>query len=144
MTRIDARMTRRTFTRGTAAVTAGLAAGIPAGRAVLAQDASPIAETAPGLPPLPEGAIAVATGLFSPRFLALGDDSTLVSAGGLEDDQAGACSGQALQQQLQAVLVVREGETARLAEHGQIQGAFGDVDAGKGSRGTVHGVVPVL
>ncbi len=75
MTRFNARITRRTFALGAAAASAGIATGIPAGRAVLAQEASPVA--APALPPLPEGATVVADGLFSPRFLALGEDATL-------------------------------------------------------------------
>lgn len=74
MTRFDARMTRRTFTRGTVAVSAGIAAGIPAGRAVLAQDASPVAGAAPGLP---AGAIVVADGLVNPRFIVISEDGTL-------------------------------------------------------------------
>lgn len=91
MSRFDARMTRRSFARGTVAVSAGLAAGIPAGRAVLAQDASPVAE--PALPPLPEGATIVASGLFSPRFLALGEDATLyVTDAGAGGDEVLASS----------------------------------------------------
>jgi hypothetical protein len=74
MTRFDARMTRRTFAGAAAAVSAGIAAGVPAGRAVLAQDASPVAAAAPGLP---EGAIVVADGLVNPRFIVISDEGTL-------------------------------------------------------------------
>ncbi len=74
MNRFDVSMSRRTFTRVTAAVTAGMAAGIPAGRAVLAQDASPVAGAAPALP---EGAIVVADGLVNPRFIVISEEGTL-------------------------------------------------------------------
>ncbi len=74
MTRFDARITRRTFTQGAAAISAGIAVGIPAGRAVLAQEASPVAGAAPGLP---EGAIVVADGLVNPRFIVISEEGTL-------------------------------------------------------------------
>ncbi len=73
MTRRNARMTRRTFAGSAVAVSAGLAA-IPAGRAVLAQDASPVPSAAPALP---EGALVVADGLRNPRFIAISDAGVL-------------------------------------------------------------------
>lgn len=65
-------MNRRTFTVATGA--AVLAAGSVSG--LSAQEASPVAE-AGGLPPLPEGAVLVAQGLWNPRNLAFADDGTL-------------------------------------------------------------------
>jgi sugar lactone lactonase YvrE len=67
--------------RRTLAMSAG-AAALAAGTAsrAFAQDASPVAEEGPaegGLPPLPEGATVVASGLYNPRYIALADDGTL-------------------------------------------------------------------
>jgi len=53
-----------------------------------AQEASPAAEEAPALPPLPEGATLVAQGLWNPRYLAFADDGTLyVTEVGIGGDQ---------------------------------------------------------
>ena len=67
--------------RRTLAISAG-AAVLAAGTAsrAFAQDASPVAGEGPagaGLPPLPEGATVVASGLYNPRYIALADDGTL-------------------------------------------------------------------
>lgn len=67
---------RRTFSIAAGAAT--LATGV-ASRAV-AQDATPVGggtPPPPGLPPLPEGATVVATGLFNPRYIAFADDGTM-------------------------------------------------------------------
>ena len=89
MSRFYEPTSRRSFVTSAAAVSAGLAIGIPASRAVLAQDATPAASpVAPGLPPLPEGAIVVAEGLWNPRFLAIGDSGTLyVTENGVGGDE---------------------------------------------------------
>ena len=88
MSVFDASASRRKFVASTAAVSAGLAAGIPMGKAVLAQEASPVAEQGPGLPPLPEGATLVAEGLWNPRFIAFGDDGTLyITENGVGGDE---------------------------------------------------------
>jgi sugar lactone lactonase YvrE len=80
--------TRRTFVVSAAAVSAGIAAGLPSARAVLAQEATPGAEEAMGLPPLPEGALLVADGLFNPRFIAVADDGTLyITENGVGGDE---------------------------------------------------------
>ena len=65
---------RRTFTIATGAGVAALATGSIAARA---QEASPAAGGPPGLPPLPEGATVVATGLYNPVYIAFADDGTM-------------------------------------------------------------------
>lgn len=88
MSVLDPRLSRRSFTKSAAAVSAGLALGVPASAAVLAQDATPVVETAPGLPPLPEGATVYAEGLWNPRFLVFGEDGTLyISEAGIGGDE---------------------------------------------------------
>lgn len=42
-----------------------------------AQEASPVAEGGPGLPPPPENCTVVAQGLWAPRFVAVGDDGSI-------------------------------------------------------------------
>jgi hypothetical protein len=74
MTRLDPRMTRRMFTRASAALAAGTVAGVSGGRALLAQEATPVAGSAPGLP---EGALVVADGLAGPRFIAISEAGVL-------------------------------------------------------------------
>ena len=65
---------RRTFTAAAGAGVAALAVGsLPA----VAQEASPAAGGPPGLPPLPEGATVVATGLYNPVYIAFADDGTM-------------------------------------------------------------------
>ncbi|MGI8404382.1 MAG: ScyD/ScyE family protein [Thermomicrobiales bacterium] len=72
----------------------GVAAAAALARpALAAQDASPEASPAaspvaggPGMPPIPEGAVVVAEGLWNPADLALGEDGTLYIA---ETDVAG-------------------------------------------------------
>ncbi|HYI25142.1 MAG TPA: ScyD/ScyE family protein [Thermomicrobiales bacterium] len=74
MTLKSASMDRRTFTMATGA--AALAAGTVG--TVSAQEASPAAGgESMGLPPLPEGATVVATGLYNPRYIAFADDGTM-------------------------------------------------------------------
>lgn len=88
MSVFDESMSRRSFAKSAAAVSAGLALGVPASAAVMAQDASPVAEEGPGLPPLPEGATVVAEGLWNPRFMAFGDDGTLyITENGVGGDE---------------------------------------------------------
>ncbi|MDQ3540674.1 MAG: hypothetical protein M3440_08310, partial [Chloroflexota bacterium] len=65
---------RRTFTVATGAGVAALATGGVVGRA---QEATPVEGGPPALPPLPEGATVVATGLFNPRYIAFADDGTM-------------------------------------------------------------------
>ena len=83
----DSRLSRRDLAKTGVAVTgAAIAASTLASR-VFAQDASPAAE-GPGLPPLPEGAIVVAEGLWNPRNLAWGDDGTLyITENGVGGDE---------------------------------------------------------
>jgi hypothetical protein len=66
---------RRKFTIATGA--AVLSAG--AVTRAMAQDATPVegGEGGPGLPPLPEGAVIYAEGLYNPRYMAFADDGTL-------------------------------------------------------------------
>jgi sugar lactone lactonase YvrE len=66
-------MNRRTFTIAAGASTLAVGSITRAG----AQEASPVAEDAAGLPPLPDGATIYAEGLYNPRFLAFTDDGTL-------------------------------------------------------------------
>ncbi len=68
-------LNRRTFTLAAGAGAAALATGgvSPA----LAQEATPVAGGPPGLPPLPEGATVVATGLYNPVYIAFADDGTM-------------------------------------------------------------------
>lgn len=94
MSLMDQKLSRRSLTKTTAAVTAKAAITFPAANAVMAQDAAtPVGDEAPpaqtgGLPPLPEGATLVAEGLFNPRFLAIGSDGTLyVSEVGVGGDE---------------------------------------------------------
>ncbi|HVL22731.1 MAG TPA: ScyD/ScyE family protein [Thermomicrobiales bacterium] len=91
MSVFDEALSRRDFAKTTVAVTAGAALGVPAAKAALAQDATPVgspAEGGPGLPPLPEGATVVAEGLWNPRFIAIGDDGTLyVTENGVGGDE---------------------------------------------------------
>lgn len=77
-------MNRRTFTVASGA--AVLAAGTVT--RAMAQEASPVADGAPGLPPLPEGAVVYAQGLYNPRYLAFADDGTLyVTEAGVGGDE---------------------------------------------------------
>jgi hypothetical protein len=86
-------MSRRDLTKTGVAVTGAAIAASTIGSRVFAQDASPVAE-GPGLPPLPEGAIVVAEGLFNPRNLAWGDDGTLyITENGFGGDEVLAVSG---------------------------------------------------
>jgi hypothetical protein len=91
MSVFDESMSRRSFAKTTAAVSAGAALGVPSVKAAVAQDATPVgspAEGGPGLPPLPEGATVVAEGLWNPRFLVFGDDGTLyVTENGVGGDE---------------------------------------------------------
>ena len=66
---------RRSFTAAAGAGVAALAVGaVPA----LAQEASPApAGGPPGLPPLPEGATIVVSGLYNPRYIDFSDDGTM-------------------------------------------------------------------
>lgn len=81
-------MSRRTFAKSTAAVSAGVILGVPAAPAVMAQEATPVGDAGPGLPPPPEGSTVVAEGLWNPRFLAFGDDGTLyITENGIGGDE---------------------------------------------------------
>lgn len=51
MSVFDESMSRRTFAKSTAAVSAGVMLGVPAASAVMAQDATPVGDAGPGLPP---------------------------------------------------------------------------------------------
>lgn len=81
MTFTARRINRRQAVVGGAAAVAGLSAS---GRlhAALAQEASPESGAGgpPGLPPIPEGAVVVAEGLWNPGDLAFGEDGTLYIA----------------------------------------------------------------
>lgn len=77
MSVFDESMSRRSFAKSTVSMSVGAALGVPTATLVLAQDATPAGEGAPGLPPPPEGSTVVAEGLWNPRFLAFGDDGTL-------------------------------------------------------------------
>lgn len=88
MSVFDESMSRRSFAKSAAGVSAGIALGVPASAAVMAQDATPVAEEGLGLPPLPEGATVVAEELWNPRFLAFGDDGTLyITENGIGGDE---------------------------------------------------------
>lgn len=88
MSALDPRLSRRAFTTTAAAVSAGIALGVPTTAAVLAQEATPVEGEGPGLPPLPEGATVVADGLFNPRFLAFAEDGTLyITEAGVGGDE---------------------------------------------------------
>lgn len=78
MSLLDRSMTRRRATTVAAATIATLATT----RTLTAQEASPAAEggEAGGMPPLPEGAVVVAEGLWNPGNLAFGPDGTLYIA----------------------------------------------------------------
>ncbi|HEU0163858.1 MAG TPA: ScyD/ScyE family protein [Thermomicrobiales bacterium] len=87
-------LTDRKMNRRVVVATAVAGAGIAVARPAFAQDAtpaaspvaSPVASPAAtpvaggGLPPLPEGAVVVAQGLWNPGDIALGDDGTLYIA----------------------------------------------------------------
>lgn len=76
-------ITRRSFSIAAGATALTIGSLTRAG----AQDASPVADEAPGLPPLPDGATIVAEGLWNPRFLAFADDGTLyVTESGIGGD----------------------------------------------------------
>lgn len=95
MSRIERQRTldRRTLAKTGAVATVGLAAGLPAIRAAMAQDATPVEEQvvstpelveestpvaeAPTGPPIPEGTTLVAQGFSNPRFIARGTTGTL-------------------------------------------------------------------
>src|SRR6188768_1688926 len=80
----SASMDRRVFSM--AAGAAAIAAGT---LKVSAQEASPAAGGDMGLPPLPEGATVVATGLFNPKYIAFADDGTMyVTENGVGGDEA--------------------------------------------------------
>jgi preprotein translocase subunit Sec61beta len=88
MSVFDESMSRRTFAKSTAAVSAGVMLGVPAASAVMAQDATSVGDAGPGLPPPPEGSTVVAEGLWNPRFLAFGDDGTLyITENGIGGDE---------------------------------------------------------
>lgn len=66
---------RRTFSVAAGASVAALASGTVT-RAT-AQEATPVEGGPPALPPLPEGATVVATGLYNPVYIAFADDGTM-------------------------------------------------------------------
>ena len=84
MSMLDRSLSRRRLSVIGGGITAGAALAtlsIPA----LAQESTPEAspagdEGAPGMPPLPEGAIPVAQGLWNPAGLTVGEDGTLYIA----------------------------------------------------------------
>ena len=84
MSALDRSLSRRTLSLVGASVTAGAAIAAVA-RPAFAQDATPEASPAgdeggPGMPPLPDGAIPVAQGLWNPTGLAVAEDGTLYIA----------------------------------------------------------------
>ncbi len=91
MTKLERQINRRRFTAGMAGAVA--MGALATGRASARQDASPVADESagPGLPPLPEGAVVVAEGLWNPQDITFGDDDTLyiveggVVGGGTEE-----------------------------------------------------------
>jgi hypothetical protein len=92
MPSLDARLSRRQVAKLGAAAAAAIAT--TNSLTALAQDATPEGEAGgPGLPPLPDGAIVVAEGLWNPTNLTFGDDGTLyiaesgVSGGGAPDSE---------------------------------------------------------
>lgn len=67
-----------TYTRAvTTAITAALLGGFAISSGVSAQEASPVADTGPMLPPPPANCTVVAEGLWAPRFVAVGDDGSV-------------------------------------------------------------------
>ncbi len=76
----DGRISRRRVVIGSAATMAGLGM-VKFARPAFAQDATPEGGAeGPGMPPLPEGAVVVAEGLWNPNGLAFGPDGTLYIA----------------------------------------------------------------
>ena len=119
---LSSSLNRRTFTIATGA--AALAAGTVS-RAT-AQDATPVEGEAPGLPPLPEGATVVATGLFNPRYIAFADDGTLyVTEQGVGGDEALAPP--APEGTPQATPVTAEGTPAPAEEETVTRGYTGQI-----------------
>ena len=110
---------RRQFGAG---VAAAAAVGVIGTRSISAQDASPAAEEGMGLPPLPEGAVVVAEGLFNPTGLAFGEDGTLyIAEQGFiatpEEEPAPVSEGQELQEG-SPIEVVIPGQISAVAPDG--------------------------
>lgn len=84
-------MSSRSFNRRTFTLTAGAGAAALAVGGIspaVAQEATPVEGGPPALPPLPEGATVVATGLYNPRYIAFGDDGTMyVTEAGVGGDE---------------------------------------------------------
>src|SRR5215207_3764053 len=78
-------LSRRSVLRGGAGATLATAGVLVLGRAsTRAQEATPAGE----MPPLPEGATVLASGLINPRFVTVGDDGSLyVSESGTGGDE---------------------------------------------------------
>ncbi|MGC4107998.1 MAG: ScyD/ScyE family protein [Thermomicrobiales bacterium] len=97
MSTLDRSLSRRKLSVIGAGITAGAAIAVIA-RPAFAQDATPAdsAEDQGGMPPLPEGAIPVAQGLWNPNGLTVAEDGTLyiaeagVAGGGGEPPTAAA------------------------------------------------------
>jgi len=70
-------LNRRTFSLG---ATVGLAGTTVIGSRAFAQEATPATEEQGGVPPLPDGAVVVAQGLWNPGDIAFGADGTLYVA----------------------------------------------------------------
>jgi hypothetical protein len=74
----------------------------------------------------------------------IGDESTLVSPGGFDDDQATPWCGQLAAKLLQSTLVVGQGEPPAFGKQTHIEGTLGDIDADERCERTIHGKIPVL
>ncbi|MEJ7837685.1 MAG: ScyD/ScyE family protein [Thermomicrobiales bacterium] len=84
----SSQMSRREIARLGVAISSAAVVTRSLGGSVFAQDASPVPDGAPGLPPLPDGATVIAEGLLNPRNLAWGDDGTLyITENGIGGDE---------------------------------------------------------
>jgi len=81
-------VTRRSVLKGAVGATA---LSVPVVRGLggtMAQDASPVASPGAGIPGVPEGAIVLASGLMSPRYLAVAEDGIVyVTEAGVGGDE---------------------------------------------------------
>jgi len=74
----------------------------------------------------------------------IGDDASLISPGGFEDDQASSWCGKLATKLLQGALVIGQGERPAFGEQTHIEGMLGDIDADERCERTIHGTIPVL
>jgi hypothetical protein len=78
------------------------------------------------------------------RVEEIGDDASLITAGGFDDDQATSRCGELVAKLLQGALVVSQGDGPAFGEQMHIERMLGDIDADERCERTIHEKIPVL